>query len=95
MKNIAVTTEQLIEQIEIVIKRMRWKVIYQDMMGNKNETGIHGLKSQKTPPLINKLATFEVDLIYLVKNIKFRRVHSHLQITSKSDQNLINDQVRP
>ena len=54
MKNIAVTTKQLIEQIEIVIKRMRWKVIYQDMMGNKNETGIHGLKSQKTPPLINK-----------------------------------------
>ena len=43
MKNIPVTTERsyllkLIEQIEMVIKRMRWKVIYCDMKGNRNKT---------------------------------------------------------
>ena len=67
MKNIPVTTERsyllkLIEQIEMVIKRMRWKVIYCSMKGSiKTET--YGLKSQKTPPPINKLAAFENDLI--------------------------------
>ena len=39
MKNIPVTTERsyllkLIEQIEMVIKRMRWKVIYYSMKGS-------------------------------------------------------------
>ena len=47
MKNITVTTERsyrskLIEQIQMVIKRMRWKVIYCDMKENsiKRETWV-------------------------------------------------------
>ena len=61
---------KLIEQIEMVIKRKCWKVIYCSMKGSiKTET--YGLKSQKTPPRINELAAFENDLIELVKNIKF------------------------
>ena len=76
IKNIPVTTKRsyllkLIEQIEMVIKRMRWKVIYCDMKGNSIKTETYGLKSQKTPPPINKLAAFENDLIELVENIKF------------------------
>ena len=74
MKNIPVTTERkyllkLIEQIEMVIKRMHWKVIYCDMKGNR-------IKSQNTPPPINGLAASENDLIELVKNIKFRTVQN-------------------
>ena len=75
MEKIPVTTERsyllkLIEQIETVIKRTRWKVIYYDMKRSiKTET--YGLKSQKAPPSINELATFGNDLIELVKNIKF------------------------
>ena len=67
MKNIPLTTEKsyllkLIEQIQMVIKRMTWKFIYCNMKGSiKTET--YGLKSQKTPPPINKLAAFENDLI--------------------------------
>ena len=43
MKNIPVTIERsyllkLIEQIEMFIKRMRWKVIYCDMKGNRIKT---------------------------------------------------------
>ena len=61
----------------MVIKRMTWKFIYCDMKGSiKTET--YGLKSQKTAPPISELATFENDLIELVKNIKFRRVHNQL-----------------
>ena len=56
---------------------MTWKFIYCDMKGSiKTET--YGLKSQKTAPPISELATFENDLIELVKNIKFRRVHNQL-----------------
>ena len=93
MKNVPVTTERsfllkLIEQIEMVIKRMRWKVIYCSMKG-RIKTERYGLKSQKTPPLINELATFENDLIELVKNIKFRTVHNQLQRSLKSDIKLI------
>ena len=76
IKNRPVTTKRsyllkLIEQTEMVIKRMRWKVIYCDMKGNSIKTETYGLKSQKTPPPINKLAAFENDLIELVENIKF------------------------
>ena len=76
IKNIPVTTKRsyllkLIEQTEMVIKRMRWKVIYCDMKGNSIKTETYGLKSQKTPRPINKLAAFENDLIELVENIKF------------------------
>ena len=76
IKNIPVTTKRsyllkLIEQIEMVIKRMRWKLIYCDMKENSIKTEAYGLKSQKTSPPINELAAFENDLIELVENIKF------------------------
>ena len=76
MKNTPVPTERsyllkLIDQIEMVIKRIHWKVIYCDMKGNSIKTETYGLKSLKTPPPINELASFENDLIELVKNIKF------------------------
>ena len=50
----------------MVIKRMCWKVIY-CYMKESIETETYGLKSQETPPPINKLATFENDLIELIK----------------------------
>ena len=94
MKNIPVTTERSyflkqIEQIEMVIKRMRWKVIYCDMKGNSIKTETYGLKSLKTPPPNNELAAFENDLIELVKNIKFRTVQNQQKTTLKSNIKLI------
>ena len=94
MKNIPVTTDRsyllkLIEQNEMVIKRMRWKVLYCDMKRNSIKTETYGLKSQKTAPPINELAAFENDLIELAKNIKFRTVYNQLQGTLKSDIQLI------
>ena len=81
MKNIPVTTERscllnLIKEIEMIIKRMRWKVLHCDMTGNSIRTEKYWLKSHKAPPPINELAAFENDLIKLVKNIKFRKVQN-------------------
>ena len=68
----------------MVIKRMSLKVIYCDLKGNSIKTETYGLKSQKAPLPINELAAFENDLTELVKNIKFRTVHNHIQRTLKS-----------
>ena len=58
-------------------------------MNGSIKTETYGLKSQKTPPPIKELEDFENDLIELVKNIKFRTVHNHLQRTLISDIKLI------
>ena len=55
---------QLIEKIEMVIKRMRWKVLCN---GKKETNGIktewYGLKSSKTSKQVKELIAFENDLI--------------------------------
>ena len=85
LKNMSVTTGRsyllkLIEQIEMVIKRMGWKVMYCDMKVNNIKIETYGLKSQEAPPPINELTAFENDLIELVTNIiKFQTVHNQLQ----------------
>ena len=84
VKNIPVTTET-----SYLIKRMRWKVTYRHMKESSIKIEAHGLKSQKTPSLINEFAAFENDLTELVENIKFRTVHNQLQRTLKSDIKLI------
>ena len=53
IKNIPVTTKRsyllkLIEQTEMVIKRMRWKVIYCDMKGNSIKTETWVKESEDT-----------------------------------------------
>ena len=79
MKNIPVTNKgsylfQMIEHIGMVIKRMLWKVIYCSVKENSIKTETYGLKNEKDPPPINELATFETNLIELVKNAKFLTV---------------------
>ena len=55
----------------MVIKRMRWKLIFQDTKKEKNNQQRYRLCSLKIPPPVKELATFESELIELVKNIKF------------------------
>ena len=85
VKNIPIPPErdykmQLIEKIEMDVKRMRWKAIFYN---NENEDAKdperYGLKSFKTPPAIRELNAFENDLFDLAKNIEFRRVNSEFQ----------------
>ena len=69
----------------MVIKRMRWKAIFQDTRKEKN-----GLRSFKIPPPVKELAAFKSELIKLVKNIKFQKVENHFQNQLKEDIKKIN-----
>ena len=75
---------QLIEKIELFIKKLRWKAIF--FISNSKETtdscassSVYGLKSNKCPPQLKELIPFEDDLIDLVKNIKFCKVRNDFQ----------------
>ena len=75
-KNIPIPTErsykiQFIEKTEMILKRMRWKAIFQDTKKEKNNQRRYGLRSFKIPPPVKKLDAFESELIEWVKNIKF------------------------
>ena len=95
IKNIGIPQEktcllQLIEKIEMVIKRMRWVVL----CNGKNETNSiktewYGLKSSKTPKQVKELIPFENDLITLVQNIGFRQTRNHFQKKIQKDIQLI------
>ena len=85
MKNIGIPQNktyllQLIEKIEMVIKRMRWKVL---CCGKKEKSGVktewYGLRSSKAPKPVKELIPFENDLIALVQNISFRKTRNHFQ----------------
>ena len=76
---------QLIEKTEMVIKRMRWKAIFQDTRNDKSNQQRYGLRSFKIPPSVKELAAFESQLIEVVKNIKLRKVKNQLQNQLKED----------
>ena len=91
MKNIGIPQKktyllQLIEKIKMVIKRMRWKVLFN---GKKETNGIkterYGLKSSKTLKQVKDLIPFENDLIALVQNIRFRKTKNHFQKKIQKD----------
>ena len=95
MKNIEIPHNktyllQLIEKIEMVIKRMRWKVL---CIGKKETNDIktewYGLKSSMTPKQVKELIPFENDLIALVQNLRFRNMRNHFQKKIRKDIQLI------
>ncbi len=63
----------LIEKVESVLKRMRWKAHF-FLKGDKSsdQNNSFGLSSNKTAPSILEMKYFENDIINLIKNIKFR-----------------------
>ena len=96
-KNIPVPSErnyklQLVEKIEIFIKRMRWKAIMYDT-GCKQNRNVdkYGLKTLHSPKQVKELSAFEKDLIAVVKDIKFRNVRSDFQTTLQEDIRLIHN----
>ena len=95
MKNIPIPPnseyiKRLIEKVEDFTKRLRWRVFYflnPDAKPDHKET--YGFKSSKSPPSIPQLKPFEEDLLKLIENIKFRKVHSPLQDQLKEDSKKI------
>ena len=95
-KNIPIATErnyklQLMEKIELVIKRMRRKAhcYYERKDGKENETQMkpktYDLKSLNCPRQVKELIQFERDLLDIIKSLKFRKTTSHFQKRLKDD----------
>ena len=70
---------QLIQKVEYLIKKIRWKSIFFMKCRNETEPTTHktgltfGLNSAKCPLQVKELVIFEEDLIKFVKNLRFRK----------------------
>ena len=79
---------QLMEKIELVIKRMRWKAHFFEENDENEETAqpeTYEIKSLNCPPPIKGLTNFENDLFNIVKSIKFRKSRNQFQTKLKND----------
>lgn len=95
-------TKSLIEKVESVIKRMRWRAVHFLNRDSDDETTdtsedeesntdtYYGFKSKKAPPQVPDMIDFEMDLLNMVENIEFRQVKSDFQAKLKEDLNKIN-----
>ena len=101
-KNIPIPSErnyklQLMENIELVIKRMWWKVHFynkkKDVKENETQTipKTYSLKSLKCPPQVKELIQFESALLNIIKSLKFQKTRSHFQKRLKDDINTIHN----
>ena len=89
---------QLIEKVEMVIKRMRWKAYFYEQNNNKSEEKeeeakpeTYGLKTLHCPPLIKELIPFENELFEMVKSLKFRQCSDQFQKKLRRDIRTINE----
>ena len=99
LKNIPVASkteykEKLVEQTGKLLRRMRLKAFFYEKGGeqsscddHKNET--YGFKSTFTPKVSKNLIAFERDLLELVANVQFRRVHNKFQSELRDDMRRI------
>ena len=77
---------KLIDKIENVIKRMRWKAHF-FINGDFTKTETYGFKSKLYPFQIKELDTFKKDLFQLLKTVKFRNRNGKFQNEMKDDIN--------
>lgn len=83
---------RLIEMIESVIKRMRWKAFF--FLRGENEDAQayeekYGLKSRKCPPQVDALKPFEEDMLKLIDDLEFRNTSDDFQRTLRVDMEKI------
>ena len=92
-KNIPIPSErsyklQLMDKIDQVIKRMRYKAFfYTNKSKDTQETC--GLKSLNCPPKIKEMVLLEKDLWNLVNKLKFRKIKSNFQRQLNQDVRVI------
>ena len=83
---------KLIEKIEAVIRRMRWKAIFFDSDDEQDNelTENYGLKTSRTPDQVPEMVPFEKELISIVRKLKFRKFSNQFQSKLKEDIASIN-----
>ena len=97
-KNIPIPTKsayclKVIDKIESVIKRMRWKALFflacnssngdSNNCDNMKET--FAFKSKNHPAQSNELKNFEKELLDIIPSIKFRDIRDKFQTKMKND----------
>ena len=98
MKNIPIPRKSsylkcLIEKVESLIRRMRWKAHFHEKKGNCNddtETENYGFKSDYAPPQNENLNAFENDIYEMIRSVKFRPVHNAFLSKMKNEISKIN-----
>ena len=76
----------LIDKIEAVLKRMRWKLFWFKNEQNTNETRNNfGFKSRNTPPFQRELEAFENDLFNMATKLKYRKSKDPFQAKMHKD----------
>ena len=90
MKNIPVPSrheykKMLVAKTESLIKRMRWKVMAFDGKLQPSGKNTFGFRSPLYPEPSPDLATFEKDLMSMIRNIEFRPVHNEFQTKLRND----------
>ena len=91
MKNIPLPSEKmykttLIEKVELLIKRMRWKAhLYESSQSHQSNPMHYIFKSRTCPPQHKDLIPFEEDLVKLMKSVTFKKFFNKFQEQLKTD----------
>ena len=77
----------LVEKVESVLRRMRWKAYYLLKGSDDSQPPAErfGFKSARSPPQVEELKGFELDMTNLIGSIKFRRVNDSFQDKMNQD----------
>ena len=106
MKNIPTHSKssylyKLIDKVEKVLKRTRWKALFFDRDQTNSNTNVNSnaqhqhintfnLKTRECPPQIQDMKEFEKDIQTIIESIKFRSSQNKFQKKLKEDLKLIN-----
>jgi len=92
LKNIPVPSQKaylsrLIEKVESLLKRMRWKAFFylKGDDGEEYSSNNHGFRTRKCPPAPMEMKAFEEDMVKLIESVSFRRVTDPFQNQMKED----------
>ena len=83
-------TKLLLEKVESVIRRMRWKAFYMEKDDVDLSEEKFGFKSKRVPPKIEGMANFEREMFDMIHKLEFRDVNDDFQNKLKSDMKQIN-----
>ena len=78
----------LLRKIEAFIRNTRWKAyFFLNAIDNTSKEGRdrYRFKTKKHPPHIKEMDRFESELIGMVKNIKFKKIHNDIQQQMSND----------
>ena len=83
--------KKLIQQVENVLQRIRWKTWFFLNPPDKPPPDRHGFKTPHNAPISRELVNFEADVTHLIANIEFRQPsNSKFQNKLKKDVRKIN-----